>query len=879
MSLPLGTVTFLFTDIEGSTRLWEEEPVQMGRALARHDEILRSVVSASGGTVFKTIGDAFCASFATAEQAVAAASKAQSALVKEKWAVTNGLRVRMAIHTGPAEFRDEDYFGPPLNRVARLLAAAHGSQIIISAAAQELCRDLLPQGCLLRNLGDHRLKDLGRPETIYQLLGPDLPTDFAPLRTLDNIALPNNLPQQVTSFVGREKELSETRSLIRQHRFLTMTGSGGSGKTRLGLQVAADVLDRFNDGVWLVELAQLSDALLVPQTVAEVLKVREVQGESISVTLVQSLRDKNLLLILDNCEHLLTAVAQLVANLLRDCPRVSILATSREPLGISGEYTVKVPSLSLPKPGDKHDAASLTQFESVRLFVERAVAARPEFRVTNDNAPALASVCYRLDGIPLAIELAAARIRSMTVDELSGRLDDRFRLLTGGSRVALPRQQTLRAMIDWSYDLLDEPQRVLLRRLSVFVGGISLHAAEEICAHASELADDPVEQWDVLDLLSALADKSLLALDQVKDQTRYRLLETVRQYSKDRLAESGESAAVQARHQKFFLDLVELAEPELTLADQKMWFERLGTEYDNIRAAIQFPSEPALGLRLAGALWRFWLIRSYLAEGHQLCSQVLSRAGADKQTVERAKAINGFGVMCVLLGDHSNAKKQFEESLSIRREVNDLAGVGESLNALGNIWYHTGQNEQAMECLVESLEIRKQLGDKKGINVTLNNLGNLASSTGDYQLAWTIHEESLEIKKELGDRYGIAEAYTNLGNLAVQLLNHDRGLRLHQEALRIRIELDDRRGMAYNLEGFANFLVHTHRTSEAVRIWGASEALREELNAPQTPTDTVLQSIESERARAEIGSEAYEAARKEGRTMSLDSVLELTLAE
>ncbi|HZO88686.1 MAG TPA: adenylate/guanylate cyclase domain-containing protein, partial [Chthonomonadaceae bacterium] len=462
-----GTLTFLFTDIEGSTRLWEQHPEAMRSALARHDVLLQEAIEQHSGHVFKTIGDAFCAAFDAAPSALAAALSAQRALASEDWQAPIRLRVRMALHTGAAEARGGDYFGPPLNRVARMLAAGHGGQVLLSQAACDLLGDALPEGVSLRDLGRHRLRDLQQSEHLYQLLHPNLPADFPPLRSLEAFA--HNLPVQLTSFIGREKEMEEIKRLLSTAHLLTLTGSGGCGKTRLALQVAADRVEEYADGVWLVELAAIADLGLVPQTVAVALGVSEEPNRPLGETLANYLRPKSLLLVLDNCEHLLTACAQLADTLLRTCPKVRILASSREGLGLLGEALYHVPSLSLPDEKRLPTLEQLSQYEAVRLFVERAVLSRPDFAVTAQNAASVVQICSRLDGIPLAIELAAARARALAVEQLAQRLDDRFRLLTGGSRTALPRQQTLRALIDWSYDLLSEAERTLLRRLSVFV--------------------------------------------------------------------------------------------------------------------------------------------------------------------------------------------------------------------------------------------------------------------------------------------------------------------------------------------------------------------------------------------------------------------------
>lgn len=621
--LPEGTVTFLFTDLEGSTTLLEAHPAAYRDAVRRHHNLLRGAVEAHGGVVFETVGDAVYAAFARPTDAVAAALAGQLALQTEAWPDSVAIRARMGLHTGEVERQGRHYFGAPLYRCARLTAAAHGGQVVLSEAAAALVREALPDETSLRDLGDHRLKDLSRPERIFELLHPRLAGDRRPLRTLD--ALPHNLPLQLTSFVGRERELADIAALVATQRLVTLTGPGGTGKTRLALQAAADTLEAYPDGVWLAELGALAEPTLVPAAVAAAVGVREEPGRPLLGTLTAALRPKCLLLMLDNCEHLLEGCARLADALLRACPRLTILATSREALGIAGETGWRVPSLALPDAAQPPPVAALTQYEAVRLFVDRALADDPAFRVTSHNASAVAEVCHRLDGIPLALELAAARLRVLPVEQLLARLEDRFRLLTGGSRTALPRQQTLRATVDWSYALLSDPEKTCFNRLAVFAGGFTLEAAEAVCADAAA-----VEPAAVLDLLTHLIDKSLVSAGRLPDGTgRCRLLETLRHYARQTLAASGEAAAVHERHARHFLAYVEQAEPalrgpaQLDWLDWLDWLERLEREHDNLRAALDWFAEhgPAEdGLRLAAALGSrasFWVTRGYLAEGRQ----------------------------------------------------------------------------------------------------------------------------------------------------------------------------------------------------------------------------------------------------------------------
>jgi predicted ATPase/class 3 adenylate cyclase len=879
MNLPSGTVTFLFTDIEGSTRLWEEQPDTMRLALARHDVLLRAAIETNGGTVFKTIGDAFCAAFATAPPALEAALSAQKSLLQVRAGVGSDLllKVRMALHTGAADLQDGDYFGQPLNRVARLLAAGHGGQILLSLPAEELVRDSLPARAAFKDLGEHRLRDLGRTETVFQLLHPDLPSEFAPLKSLDNPDLPNNLSQQVTSFIGREKEIEAVKSLLGKTRLLTLTGSGGCGKTRLGLQVAAEVLDQFPEGAWLVELAPLAIASLVPQTVANSLGVTEEAGKPILQTLTEQLKTRRLLLLLDNCEHLLDACAHLADALLRLCPNVKILTTSREGLGIAGETTYRVPSLSLPDPKRDTTPEQIGTYESVRLFIERACAAQPAFSVTNQNAPALAAMCRRLDGIPLAIELAAARARSLSVEEINSKLDQRFRLLTGGSRTALPRQQTLRSLIDWSYDLLSDPEKSLLQRVSVFAGGWTLESAEQVCSSSG----DGIEDWEVLDLLTGLADKSLVGFEQRDGKTRYGLLETVRQYGRDRLLESGENEAIRARHRDHFLSLAEQAEPELTGSNQVAWMERLEVEHDNLRAALEWsarePGGAEAGLRISGAISRFWIIRGHLSEGRMHLERALGREDPQSRTKERAKALNGAGNILRWQGDYVAARTPFEESLEIRREIGDQLGVARSLGNLGLVSHMHGDYTTAQSLSEESLAISRKLGDRWGIALTLGNLGEYSYYAGAYAAARAFQEEALAIQRELNDQWGIANALKNLGDVAQEQGEYAAARAFQQESLTVFKELGDRWGIAEVLHGLGVAAGGQGHADRAARLWGAAEAIREANSTPMDPDEHRKHTLRVAAARESMGNKAFSAAWNEGRSMSMEKAIAYAL--
>jgi predicted ATPase/DNA-binding SARP family transcriptional activator len=717
-----GTLTFLLTDVAGSTPLWEEHPQAMAAALARHDALAATIVAEHAGTLVKHRGeeDSLFAVFPGAADGVAAALALQRALGAERWPEAISLQVRMALHTGDAVVRDGDYVGATVNRCARLRAIAHGGQVLLSRATQELVRDQLPEGASLRDLGECRLKDLARPEQVCQLLHPDLPGDFPPLHTLDTH--PNNLPAQPTPMVGREVELEAARRLLREEvRLVTLTGPGGVGKTRLGLQVAAELLDDFPDGVFLVELAPIIDPGLVASTIAQRLGIRETGGQPLLESLKEYLREKQLLLVLDNFEHVLAAAPR-VAELLTGSPQLQVLVTSRAVLHLRGEQELPVPPLAVPDPKRLPPTPAVSQYAAVELFIQRALNVRPDFAVTDENAPAVAEICARLDGLPLAIELAAARIRLLSPEALLARLERRLPLLTGGARDLPERQQTLRAAIGWSYDLLQEGEQRLFRRLSVFVGGCTLEAAEAVCHAEGELA------IDVLDGVASLVDKSLLQQDETgagwgprtvpagtegarahaakrwvaapgAGEPRLAMLETIREYGLECLEASGEAVAVRRRHAHFFLGLAEAAEPPLAGADQGKWLARLEREHANLRAALE------------------WLAESGEAEGGLLVRGYWS---AGRGWLERH------------WGNDSTAQALLEESLAIFRRLSYQRGIAASPQGMGEVASAQGDAERARTLYEESLALLWESQEKPGIAGVLEGLAKvLAASAGD----------------------------------------------------------------------------------------------------------------------------------------------------
>src|SRR5215203_3060802 len=755
VSPPTGTVTFLFTDIEGSTKLWEHNAQAMQAALARHDELLRRAIEERGGYVFKTVGDAFCAAFSTAIAPLEASLFAQRVLLsQEGWSEETGpLRVRMALHVSGAEERDGDYFGPPLNRVARLLSAAHGGQVLLSAAAQEMVRDQLPVGTSLRDLGEHRLTDLFRPERVFQLSAPDLPVEFPPLRTLD--VYRNNLPLQPTPLVGREKEVAQVCDLLRgdETRLLTLSGPGGTGKTRLALQAAADLLEDFPDGTFFVPLATLSEAQQFLPVVAEMLGVRETGEQRFDEILKDYFHERQLLLILDNFEQVLGAAPQ-VTELLAVAPGLKVLATSRAPLGLYGEHEFPVPPLTLPDLKRPPPLERLTQYEAVGLFVERARALKPDFSITNESAPAVAEICVRLDGLPLAIELAAARIKMLPPKAMLQRLTSRLKLLTGGARDLPERQRTLRGTIEWSHALLDEGEQVLFGRLAVFSGGRTLEAIGAICDADGDLTVEAFEG------ISSLLNKSLLRQEEGPDgEPRFVMLETVHEFAREKLGQSAEAEEIKRVHAQYFLTLAEEAYPELRGADQLEWLERLEAEHDNMRAALTWAlkrNEAEVALRLGGALSVFWLLRDYHSEGRRWLQEALAIDGRGSPG-SRAMALAGAGRLASEQGDLDRVQQACEEGLELlAHEAREASEA--KLNLLESLGWVAWQREelgQAQQLFEEILALSREMRDTWWLASSLFSLALVPHYLGDSERATELYEESIDLFRELGDKLSL----------------------------------------------------------------------------------------------------------------------------
>jgi predicted ATPase/class 3 adenylate cyclase len=876
---PTGTITFVFTDIEGSSQRWEKYPEAMALALAKHDTILREAFESRGGLVFKTIGDAFCVAFDTAQSALNAVVEAQRLLRMETWDDVGDLRVRMALHTGAAEYRDNDYFGQALNRVSRILSAGHGGQTLLSLAAEALVRDNLPEGVRLRHLGEHRLRDLARPEQIYQLTAHDLPSDFPPLRSLENV--PNNLPIQLTGFIGREREMDEAKRLLEGTHLLTLTGTGGTGKTRLSLQVAADLFDKFPDGVWLVEFAAIADPTLVTETVASALDVRQEPNRLLATTLASYLRSKNLLLIFDNCEHVVTACARLAETLLRTCPHLRILASSREPLGIAGEKAWSLPALSMPDRwrdivGGPDAIERLTQYEAVRLFIERAIVARPAFSLTNENAPLIAQICWRLDGLPLAIELAAARTRVLTLQQIAERLDDRFHLLTTGSRTAEPRQQTLRSLIDWSHDLLSESEKRLLRRLSVFARGRTLEAIEAVCA------GDGLEVFEIVDLLTQLVDKSLVTVEKSPEYgARYFMLESLWEYTAEKLKEAGETERLRERHLDYFLKYSVAAEPRIIGAEQREWLARMELEEINLRfaaeASLDLPGQVQKGLMLLAATARFVEVRGLFKKTRGVLDRLLDHPDAAPRNAARARALAAAGRLAWVADDPVKAHEFEAAAHGIFRELDDAAGAARALANLALHAMDAGDMSGAESLAKEAAQNAETLRDPRLTAHVRHVEATIAAGTHDFARAFALSQESFSLFRELGDLWMAGIVEWTVGISATVLGRFDEGREHFATCLQGCLDLGNHWGVPYPIEAFGVLALAERQYERGATLLGAAEALRASFGLSPAPTDhPALLALMAAASEALATPEAA-AARDAGRRMSSQDAIALAL--
>ncbi len=922
--------TFLLTDIAGSTRLWEEHGDSMGAALAVHDELLRAAITAHGGMVVKTMGDGMLAVFATALEAVEGSLDAQGRLRDTAWGATGPLRVRMAIHSGIAESREGDFFGQALNRDARILAIGHGGQVLLSAAATALARDLLPAGVELLDLGSHRLRDLDRPEQVFQLAAHGLDRDFPPLRSLSTRR--SNLPVPLTSFVGRQRELADVDRLLERNRLVTLIGTGGTGKTRLMIEVAGRVAQRFEDGVWLAELAPLADEGEVAPEIARALGVSELPGRPTLEVVVEFLAFKELLLVLDNAEHLIEGVARISERLLATAPLLRILTTSREALAVPGEAVVQVPSLSCPiVNGLRGDVAEsrattldeATSTEAVALFTERAGAVLPSFALTSANVGAVAEICRRLDGIPLAIELAAGRVGALSPDEIASGLSDRFRLLTGGRRTAVPRQQTLHALIDWSWDLLTDDDRRLLRRLSIFNGGWT-------AAAAASVTGDPAtgdSTMDAIDGLQRLVDRSLVIIDRGA-ATRYRMLETIRQYAREQLIRSGEAEAVADRHFRYLLALAEVAAVELRGPSMVDWLDRLDVEIENLGGALEWglESDPGAAIRMGSAMLAYWNARVPSPDNQARIVAAVAAArrilaGPPEPTLdERSVAARFLGEAArkwALSGHGDVALGWANDALAAARETGEPPALIAALIGRTTARIFTGDREDPMLWVDEILQIATETGDSFSLAFTAAGVagglsigdpaaaerlislgveagqrtgnphlialaamarGRQLARVGRFDEARAQLQEAVDRFAEIGDERLAEAARSELAHTIRRAGRLDEAMDMYRVSIHGWVRSGNRGAVAHQLESVAFLRIARGDEDGAAPLLGAAAALREAAHSPMIESERMEYDDWLDRLRSDRDPGAVDAAITAGRGLTMAEAVALATA-
>jgi predicted ATPase/class 3 adenylate cyclase len=868
-TLPTGTVTFFFSDIEGSTRLIQRLGEGYPQVLLAHHTVLRQALAANGGHELRTEGDSFFIVFDSALQACAGAAAAQKALQSHQWPERGEVRVRIGLHTGEATLVGREYLGLDVHRAARVAAAGHGGQVLVSETTRALVDHALPPGLTLKDLGVHRLKDLAQPERLFQLTIEGLPDSFPPLKTLE--ATPNNLPTQLTSFIGRDDQVREAKQLLARSRLLTLTGPGGTGKTRLSLEIAANVLDQFPDGVYFVPLSAIHDPELVPSAIAQALAISTTGQRRPIEALIDHLREKRTLLVLDNFEQVLDA-APIATQLLEGSAGLRVMVSSRAVLRVSGEQEFPVPPLALPDLKALPGLAALSQFEAVRLFIERAVAVKPDFQATNENAPAIAGICERVDGLPLAIELAAARVKLFSPQALLNRLEKSLSALGSGARDAPARQQTLRGAILWSYDMLDTGDRRLLARFSVFARGGNLEQVEAVCGPADDIGGD------IVDSLDQLADQSLLLRLPDFDEPRFLMLQTIRDFAMERLEESGEARVIRDRHLKAFIALAQEAESQLFGPQRKEWLDRLEADHDNFRAALEWAISSAdaqQAMHLSGSFWRFWQMRGHIHEGRARLREILSLPNSREFPTERLAALEAAGGLAYWQADMEGAQSFYDESLELTRKVGDKRAIA---NAIYNDAFPMLVNrtaiQRAKELLAEALPLFRELGDDGGVARTLWGIGNAAYFDQSFAAANPPLKECQAIFKRLDDRFMLAWSTHTLGLVAVGTGDIEVGKRYFSEALQLFIEAQDVSGITLQLD---NLSVIARAEGDPVRATRLAAAAV----AQQTLTGTGLGGLLSQRegrtGREGLAEKEAATAWAEGRALTLEDAIAYAL--
>jgi predicted ATPase/class 3 adenylate cyclase len=846
--LPEGTLTFMLTDVVGSTRTWESAPAAMREAMARHDRIVDRCLQQHHGTDVPSgrAGDSILAVFPRAADAAACALSLQRDFATERWPAQVNLEIRVALHSGEAELRQDQYHGQVLNRCARLLATCHGGQVLLTSASEQLLVDELPPSTELRDLGLHRLKDLARPEHVFELVDTDHRREFPPIRSQRPAT---NLPIQLTAFIGRDGELRELHELHGRSRSLTLTGPGGSGKTRLALELASELVPEHADGVWFIELGPVSGPQLVPQAVADTLHLKEQASRRLAETLADHLRERRSLLVLDNCEHVVDTVAELAVELLKECEGLKVLATSREPLRVPGEVTWRVPPLG--------------RDEAVRLFSDRAAAHDAQFRISDENIDLIVRICECVDRIPLAIELAAARVAVMPIDEILGRLEKSFGLLTGGSRTTVSRQQTLKATLDWSYGLLIDPERILFGRLSIFAGRFTVDAAEAVCA------GDQLKPDAVLDLLSRLVEKSMVSLD----ASCYRCLETIRSYGRQRLEEAGELNAFHARLGAYLIAIAESRGPG-HLAE---WLDRLEALYDDIGATLAWSqqTDPELGMRLAVALDVFWQLRGHASVPRQFAEAILAQTSPDFR--RRPAAFYLAGAFAYLQGDFAAARRRIDEAVTEARSAGDWLTLLPALERSGLMAAAAGDLAASEAALEAALGLAHDQGDQATEASILHQLGLRASQEPDLPAARSLLEKSVELRRNLKRSDEASMSLTFLAAVALLQADDATAQRCIAESLEIGRALRDRRA-AWSLDVLACLTTRQGNLERALQLAGAGSAMHEASgNTPPAPWEAFVSPL-VQLARNGVDPDVARAKWEAGRRMAFDEALEFALA-
>jgi predicted ATPase/class 3 adenylate cyclase/DNA-binding XRE family transcriptional regulator len=868
--------TFLFTDIEGSAKLWETTPEKMKLALQRHHAILQEAITYNGGAVFQIVGDAFCAAFPTVLSAVSAAITAQQELHREPWDLPFPIRARMGIHTGEAERTSNNGYAsnPTLNRVARILSAAHGGQVLLSLATKDLVKDSLPANTELRDMGQHSLKNLIHPEHLFQLNIQGLPSEFPPLNTLTHR---HNLPAQLTSFIAREEEIALVYEYLLKNdiRLVTLIGPGGIGKTRLSIEIARAVLTGFPDGVFFVALAPLDDPKLIPAAIAQALGYVGVKNISMLEQLKEGIGDKQLLLVLDNCEHLIEEVASVAYDLLFACSHLKLLTTSRESLRISGEWVYTIPAFDLPADNSSQDLENALKYPALALFVERARAVRSDFSLNADNVETLLAICARLDGLPLAIELIAARMRFMSPQALLERLSAQFVLTADGTRAASERQKTLQNAIDWSYGLLPPEEQKLFAYLSVFSGGFTLDMAEKIFSQT-------VTEKSAPDYVASLLDKSLLQHSAVEhSDTYYTMLVTIQEFARHRLRDRGEENETRNRHLAYFLDLTKNADRELRGPNQLKWLRRLETIVDNLRAALDWAIEShqaEQALQLVRKLDWFWFIRSEHNEGRQWLDRILKMQDTPLYEEPRAEALYDIAHHIWLQIGHIEARPYAEQALSIARIHNDQPNIARALSILGLVLADEKNFTEAQSTLEESIVLYQKIGDEWGNAHSLTCLGHVSEVKGDLKTAVSLREQALELFRKLGDRYFESATLNFLGIIQAMQGNVERGMAELQESLRLAQQCDSSYEIAMNLWSFAEVSQMEGNQPRAVHLYLAAKNAYDSIGAWQKSNEAKFENTLAA-CRAALSESEFAKAEAQGHAMTMEQAIAYALED